>query len=123
MHGLVLTVFLSFFHRVSSSQLQCISSTKLPFLFSTLELFVGWIKEGLYDFSSVPMALKAQFKKADLAELEKNHMSYPGPSVDLLTELNELVEALLHAEPYIVKKMNEISQVSRILFLIVVLQY
>ena len=103
---------ISAFCSVSDNQLKLLSSTKLPLLFATLELFVGWVKEGLYDFSSLPMALKVQLSEDDLATLEKLPAKYPGTPSKLLRELKGLVEVLLHIETHLVKEVNQIAQVS-----------
>ena len=97
---------------ISSAQLRCLSSTKLPFLFSTLEFFVEWIKEGFYDFSSLPMVIKVDLAEDDLTKLEQIPIEYPVEISRLMIELKELVELLLHTEPYIVREINKIAQVS-----------
>ena len=92
--------------------MKCLSSINLSNLFSTLELFVEWVKEGLYDFCSLPMALKIQLSEDDLAAIENIPPRYNGFSSNLLAELKGLIEVLLHTEPNLVKEINQISQVS-----------
>ena len=88
-----------------------LSSVKLCFLLSTLELFVRWVKEGLYDFNSLPMALKVHLIEEDIAVLEQLPKTFQGTSPQLLVELKGLIDALLHVEAHLIKEVNEQAQV------------
>jgi len=45
---------------------------KLPYLYSTLELFVQWIKDGTYDFHHLPLVMKKHLDDSDLKEKLQN---------------------------------------------------
>ena len=98
-------------YSLSDTQLACLSSVRLCFLFSTLELFVRWVKEGLYDFNSLPMALKVHLTEEDSTLLEQLPKRFPGTSSQLLLELKELSDILLHIESHLIKEVNEQAQV------------
>ena len=98
-------------YSLSDTQLACLSSVRLCFLFSTLELFVRWVKEGLYDFNSLPMALKVHLTEEDSTLLEQLPKRFPGTLSQLLVELKELSDVLLHIESHLIKEVNEQAQV------------
>ena len=97
---------------VTDSQVRRLSLIKLPLLFSTLVLFVGWVKDGLYDFSSLPLALKVHLQETDCTTLKQLPTKYPENDTNLLAELKSLVDVLLHTEPHFVKEVNNIAHVS-----------
>jgi len=51
---------------------------KLPYLYSTLELFVQWIKDGTYDFHHLPLVMKKHLDDSDLAKLKDTALMYEG---------------------------------------------
>ena len=97
---------------MTDTQIRRLSSTKLPRLFSTFVFFVDWVKDGLYDFSSLPLALKVHIQENDLAMLNQLPTKYTGSIITLLTEMKSLVDVLLHTEAHLIKEVNELSQVS-----------
>lgn len=109
-HVTIVTV-LYIISSLTDVQVRQLSSTKLPLLYSTLRLFVKWLKDGLYDFSSLPRALKARPQNLDLDLLDQIPAKYPGDCLDLLTELKGLIEVLLHTEPHLIKEVNGLTQV------------
>ena len=108
-HSSIMTYLI--LYSLSDTQLACLSSVRLCFLFSTLELFVRWVKEGLYDFNSLPMALKVHLTEEDSTLLEQLPKHFPGTSSQLLMELKELSDVLLHIESHLIKEVNEQAQV------------
>ena len=58
------------------------------------------------------MALKVNLAEDDLTKLEQIPIEYRAEISKLMIELKELVELLLHTEPYIVREINKIAQVS-----------
>ena len=97
---------------VSDAQLRLLSSTKLSLLFSTLKLFVEWVKDGMYDFNTLPITLKVHLSKHDHGILKQIPDKYSGTPSNLLEEMKGLVDALLQTEPQIVKGINQLAQVS-----------
>ncbi len=106
-----LTLFFSFCS-VTDSQVRRLSLTKLSILFSTLVLFVGWVKDGLYDFSSLPLALKVHLQETDCLSLNLIPAKYSSNNTNLLTELKSLIDVLLHSEPHFVKEVNNLAHVT-----------
>ena len=45
-------------------------------LFSTLELVVEWIKNGIYDFYTLPKAMKRPLRERDKQKILEMHKSY-----------------------------------------------
>lgn len=99
------------FHSLLDPQLACLSGLKLSCLYSTLKLFLRWVKEGIYDFSGLPMALKVHLSEDDCTVLEQIPTRFPGTLAKLLTELKSLSEVLLHVEAHLVKEVNEQARV------------
>ena len=112
-HSSIMTYLI--LYSLSDTQLACLSSVRLCFLFSTLELFVRWVKEGLYDFNSLPMALKVHLTEEDSTLLEQLPKRFPGTSSQLLVELKELSDVLLHIESHLIKEVNKQAQVKKII--------
>ena len=104
----------SLLYSLSDTQLACLSSVRLCFLFSTLELFVRWVKEGLYDFNSLPIALKVHLNEEDSTLLEQLPDSFSSTSSQLLAELKRLIDALHHIEARLIKEVNKQAQVRMI---------
>ena len=62
----------------SASQLACLVELPLPSLFSCLQLFVSWIKDGLYDFAALPFGVKTRILDQDLQSIQQIHLQWPG---------------------------------------------
>ena len=62
----------------SVSQLECLVELPLPCLFSCLQLFVSWVKDGLYDFAALPFGLKTRIPDWDLQSIQQIHLQWPG---------------------------------------------
>ena len=112
------------------SQLEYLLSLKLPFLYSTLEQFVQWIKDGMYDFHQLPLVMRKHLEPPDEEALSNIQKSYAGilcinvhlnqvsisliivgtPS-GLLQEMQTLTGALVHAESDIRKNISVLMQV------------
>ena len=60
------------------SQLACLQALKLPYLYSTLELFVNWVKDGMYDFHQLPFVMKQQLEPKDENFLDMLETHYTG---------------------------------------------
>ena len=58
------------------SKLAYLQALKLPYLYSTLELFVQWIQDGIYDFHHLPLVMKIQLEDRDLEALQKMIVNY-----------------------------------------------
>ena len=51
--------------------MSCLLKLKLPYLYSTLELFVQWIKDGVYDFHQLPIVMKKHLEAEDEKKLRE----------------------------------------------------
>ena len=73
---------------------------------------MGWLRDGLYDFCSLPLAMKVHLQDADVALLNQLPVKYMnGDSTSLMTELKALIDILLHTEGHLIKEFNTVSQV------------
>ena len=45
-------------HRFTAEQLHALETLPVKYLYKTLEMFVGWITDCLYDFHELPFAVK-----------------------------------------------------------------
>ena len=52
-------------HSTSPSQLACLVELPLSSLFCCLKLFVSWIGDGVYDFATLPFAVKTNLSGQD----------------------------------------------------------
>jgi len=64
-------LFIDVFCSTSDTQLAIFQGLELKRLFKCLELFVGWLQGGLYDFSNLPVSVFKQMDEKDIKELEK----------------------------------------------------
>ena len=55
----------------SPSQLACFVELPLPSLFSCLQLFASWIRDGVYDFATLPFRVKTNLSSQDLQLIQK----------------------------------------------------
>ena len=46
------------FHRLTAEQRHVLEAMKIRYLYKTLEMFVEWITDCLYDFHELPFAVK-----------------------------------------------------------------
>jgi hypothetical protein len=92
---------------LSNSQIKCLQSFRLPYLYSILTLFLDWVKDGTYDFSGQPLALKVHLSQEDVSSLDNIIHQFPGSTSHLLSELKGLNEVLLHVEAHLIKEVNE----------------
>ena len=67
-----------FFCSLSPSQLACLQALKLPYLYSTLEQFVNWVKDGMYDFHQLPFVMKKHLEPEDKEVLSMLDTNYEG---------------------------------------------
>ena len=45
-------------HRLTDKQCHALENLTVRYLYKTLEMFVGWISDCLYDFHELPLAVK-----------------------------------------------------------------
>ena len=60
------------------SQLARVEELKLENLYKTLELFVGWIMDGFYDFRHVPYAMKMKLPEGAGRQISETPSKYKG---------------------------------------------
>ena len=65
----------SLFCSVSPSQLACLRALRLPHLYSSMELFVNWVKDGMYE---LPFVMKKHLEPMDEEVLDMLDTSYEG---------------------------------------------
>ncbi len=52
------------------NQMARLMKITVPHLYSTLELFVQWVKDGMYDFHRLPYAMKRHISEEDKLKLQ-----------------------------------------------------
>lgn len=62
----------------SPSQLACLVQLPLSSLFSCLQLFASWVKDGLYDFAALPFGLKTRLSSHDSQSIEQISLKWTG---------------------------------------------
>ena len=62
----------------SHSQLVCLIKLPLSSLFSCLQLFTSWVKDGVYDFAALPFGLKSCLSSQDLQSIEQIPVKWTG---------------------------------------------
>lgn len=65
-------------HSTTLPQLACLVEMPLLYLFSCLQLFDGWIRDGLYDFAGLPFGLKTQLSSQDLLSIQQIPSKWTG---------------------------------------------
>ena len=65
-------------HSLGPSQLACLEELPLPSLYCCLQLFVRWVEDGMYDFCSLPFAVKTHISNQDLQALQQIPLKWPG---------------------------------------------
>lgn len=63
-------------HSINDTQQNLLKSVEMKRLFHCLELFVGWLQGGLYDFSSLPLSLFNHLKDGDMDIIMNAHTNY-----------------------------------------------
>ena len=63
-------------HSINDAQQNLLKSVEMKRLFHCLELFVGWLQGGLYDFSSLPLQLFNHLKDGDMDIIMNAHTNY-----------------------------------------------
>ena len=63
-------------HSINDTQQNLLKSVEMKRLFHCLELFVGWLQGGLYDFSSLPLQLFNHLKDGDMDIIMNEHTNY-----------------------------------------------
>ena len=62
----------------SPSQLACFVELPLPSLYSCLQLFASWVRDGVYDFAALPLGLKIHLSSQDLQSIEQIPCKWTG---------------------------------------------
>ena len=62
----------------SPSQLACLVELPLSSLFSCLQLFASWVRDGVYDFADLPFGVKTQMSDQDLQTIQQIPVKWTG---------------------------------------------
>ena len=116
----------------SPSQLACLVQLPLSSLFSCLQLFASWVRDGLYDFAALPLGVKTHISNQDKELIQQIPLKWTGREGlqswtgyniisiltllsgshgDLLEEIRQMIEVLKHSETHILKTANESAHV------------
>ena len=63
-------------NRLQNTHRICIAAIPMKHLLTTLELVVDWIKDGIYDFHTLPKAMKVPLKKEDENKIDAIKKEY-----------------------------------------------
>ena len=66
------------FHSTSHSQLVCLIKLPLPSLLNCLQLFASWVRDGVYDFATLPFGLKIHPSSKDLHSIQQIPLKWKG---------------------------------------------
>ena len=55
----------------SPSQMTCLVELPLPSLFFCLQLFTSWVRDGVYDFATLPFGVKTPMSYQDLQSIQQ----------------------------------------------------
>ena len=67
----------------STSQLACLMELPMPSLFCCLQLFASWIRDGVYDFATLPFGVKTQMTYQDLQAVQQISIEWKGKENEL----------------------------------------
>ena len=123
-------------HSTSPSQLACLVELPLTSLFYCLQLFASWIRDGVYDFATLPFGVKTSLSSRDQQLIQQVAHKWRGRKIkgrkgeegsehkwlqnfnpnsgshgDLLEEIRQMIEVLKHSETHILKTANESAHV------------
>ena len=62
-------------YRFTAEQLRVLETLQVKYLYKTLEMFVGWVNDCLYDFHELPFAVKRPLPIAVKAKVEEKSES------------------------------------------------
>lgn len=62
----------------SNTQLACLMELPLPSLFCCLQLFASWVRDGVYDYATLPFGLKIQLPYQDLQSIKRIPLKWTG---------------------------------------------
>lgn len=65
-------------HSTTLPQLACLVELPLLSLFSCLQMFDGWIRDGVYDFAGLPFGLKTQLSSQGLLSIQQIPSKWTG---------------------------------------------
>lgn len=65
-------------NRITDTQQNLLGNIEMKRLFHCLELFVGWLQGGLYDFRSLPISVFDPLKDGDVNTIMEGHTKYSG---------------------------------------------
>ena len=57
-------------YSITDDQLKCLGDIEMKSLFKCMELFIGWLLGGLYDFSMLPITVFKHMNTEDKETLE-----------------------------------------------------
>ena len=65
-------------HSTSPTQLACLVELPLPSLFSCLDLFTSWVRDGVYDFATFSFGVKTHLSNKDEELIQRIPLEWTG---------------------------------------------
>ena len=66
---------------LNEKQRRLLGDIEMKKLFKCLELFVGWLQGGLYDFTTLPVSMFKHMDPKDIDTIMSLHTKYPSKSL------------------------------------------
>jgi len=63
---------------LSPSQMACLVELPLSSLFCCMQLFAGWVRDGVYDFAALPFGVKTHMTYQDLQCIQQIPLKWTG---------------------------------------------
>lgn len=87
---------------------RCLAKLPLTATYSCLELFIKWVEEGFYNFSTLPFPFKASLSEEQKLVVENLRDKWTGTAADFMNGLEDfIVNVLKHSELSITKQHDE----------------
>jgi hypothetical protein len=96
--------------RLQDSQQLRIADIPMRCLFTTLEIIIKWINEGIYNFHTLPKSMKCLLKKEDRNQILALHKNAKINANELLNKLKSIEEVLMHSEQYFIDNIDQIKE-------------
>ena len=115
-------------YRLSQQQFDSLKEIKLVKVCGTMEVFLRWIKDGMYDFCDLPIRVKEQMSQSDIEAVtiiagelcgmntggtfaDTSHcLPLTGQLPSLLCDAKQLTEVFRHSESSITREDSQVLQ-------------
>ena len=101
---------------LTPGQMYCLIQLPLTSTVSCMLLFASWVDQRFFDFCNLPFPMKTHLSEGDRRAVEEEvRERWTGSVGNLLRDVKQLIDVLKHSEGDITKKVNESSQVRKLI--------